>query len=156
MQVWIGIDIGSRGAVVALFEDGTVKTIPLKSAVDITNFLYDIEESHTIFNVALEDVHAIYGSSAKSNFGFGFNTGWIHGIIETFGLKPKMVPPKTWQKYLGFTQKGKLIKQEVADIVLELYPDVKKDLYGSKGALRDGVSDALAIAHYARGNINGN
>jgi len=57
------------------------------------------------------------------------------------------VQPKKWQKTIGVTKKGKEIKKEVASICSRLYPDA--EIYGPKGGLLDGKSDALMIAHYA-------
>ena len=51
-----------------------------------------------------------------------------------------------WQKSIGVKAKGKAIKKDVADICSRLYPLV--DIYGPRGGLQDGLSDALMIAHY--------
>lgn len=96
----------------------------------------------------IEDVHAIFGSSAKSTFNFGFNVGILHGIIRTLNLPLDLVQPKAWQKHAGVMAKGKLIKNEVKDIGQRIYPGAQ--VFGPKGGLLDGRSDALLIASYCK------
>ncbi|GAA3953591.1 hypothetical protein GCM10022278_10530 [Allohahella marinimesophila] len=61
-----------------------------------------------------------------------------------------MVRPQDWQAMFGLAtgEKDKSRKkQQIADKALELYPAA--NLYGPKGGLKDGRSDALLIARYA-------
>lgn len=97
--------------------------------------------------ILIEKVHAIQGTSAGSNFTFGYNTGGINWLCECSGSGVDHVTPKTWQKYLGVTKKGKLIKKEVGELIQKLYP--KANIKGPRGGLLDGRADALAIAHFA-------
>ena len=109
----------------------------------------------------LEEVHSIFGTSAKSNFNFGYNVGQIHVIAQMSGLtvdrvQPKLwqkttqIPIKTWKKGTSPGIKKTALKKAVEQRCLELYPYVKDKLYGPKGGLLDGRSDSLMIAHYAR------
>jgi len=95
----------------------------------------------------IEDVHSIFGTSAKSNFNFGFNTGLITGIARSSGATVDLVTPKKWQKHIGVKTKGNAIKKEVAEICNRLYPHIS--VKGPRGGLLDGLSDSLMIAHYA-------
>lgn len=100
----------------------------------------------------IEDVHSIFGSSAKSNFTFGFNTGLLHGIIRSLGLPLDQVQPKAWQKHIGVksTVKGKDVKLAVADIVQKMYPSITSEIYTPRYRLIDGRSDATGIASYCK------
>ena len=101
-----------------------------------------------INTVWLENVHSLYGMSAKSNFSFGRNFG-IALAIAKLGTSDgliQQVTPKIWQKYVGVTAKGKAIKQQVAKIAQYLYQQA--ELHGKRGGLLDGRSDALMIAYY--------
>ena len=60
---------------------------------------------------------------------------------------------KIWQKYIGVTAKGKDIKKQISEIALKLYPTA--NIYGKRGGLLDGRSDALMIAHYGVHNHEG-
>lgn len=96
----------------------------------------------------IEEVHSIFGVSAKANFNFGYNVGLVNTLALCSGNMVDKITPKKWQKAVGVksTSKGKDIKKDVAGICSRLYPDIK--IYGPKGGLDDGKSDALMIAHY--------
>jgi hypothetical protein len=143
-----GIDPGANGAIAVLDSENpdSVALLDLKkfSIYETIKWLHD-KKINTIW---LENVHSLYGMSARSNFGFGRNFG-IALAIAKMGTSDgliQQVTPKIWQKYIGVTVKGKAIKQEVAKIAQELYPDA--ELHGKKGGLLDGRADALMIAHY--------
>lgn len=97
--------------------------------------------------IMIEKVHSIQGSSAKSNFNFGRSVERVNLLADLTGESVDMVTPKAWQKHIGVTAKGPAIKKDVAAIAKRLYPGA--DLYGPRGGLLDGRSDALMIAHYA-------
>ena len=144
-----GIDPGNSGALCVL--DISVSPVHIcfldikkHTAYEIGKWLHE----HLVQSVWIEDVHSLYGMSAKSNFGFGRSVGTITAIAEitTKGKPVNKVTPKVWQKNIGVTSKGKDIKYNVAKLALELYPAA--DIYGKQGGLLDGRSDALMIAHY--------
>ena len=146
-----GIDPGANGAVCVLDSNDPVyialldlgKTTPF----DAAHWLQK-QKPDTVW---IEDVHSLFGMSAKSNFSFGRNLGSILAITELLkGIPPKTVTPKVWQKYIGVTAKGKAIKKQVAKIAQYLYPQA--ELHGKRGGLLDGRSDALMIAHYGLHN----
>jgi len=147
-----GIDPGANGAVCVLDSNDPVyialldlaKTTPF----DAAHWLQK-QNPNTVW---IEDVHSLFGMSAKSNFGFGRNLGLAIAIsqIATKGDVAKTVTPKIWQKYIGVTAKGKDIKKQISEIAIKLYPTAT--LYGKRGGLLDGRSDALMIAHYGLHN----
>lgn len=150
-----GIDPGANGAIAVLdsANPDSVALLDLKnnSIVNVHNWLVKelnykpkLSKQCTFW---IEDVHSLFGMSAKSNFRFGKNLGTVHAIAELFNHElPSTVTPKIWQKYVGVTAKGKAIKQQVAEIATRLYPTA--NVYGKRGGLLDGRSDALMIAHY--------
>lgn len=149
MKIWIGVDPGASGAICALGEDGsTVFKDYDVNPYSMASWLHDLSQSHDIHMCMIEDVHAIFGSSAKGTFNFGFNVGILHGIIRTLGLPLDLVQPKAWQKHFGVTAKGKEIKKNVAEIAIRLFPTA--EIYGIKGGLLDGRSDALLIAAFCK------
>ena len=147
-----GIDPGANGAIAVLDSENpdSVALLDLKtvSIYTATKWLYNKKVTHTW----LENVHSLYGMSARSNFAFGRNFGIALAIAKlgTTDAPIQQVTPKVWQKYIGVTVKGKAIKQEVAEIAQGLYPTA--ELYGKRGGLLDGRSDALMIAHYGLHN----
>ena len=143
-----GIDPGANGAIAVLDSENpdSVALLDLNkwSIYDTTQWLYN----HHVSAIWLESVHSLYGMSAKSNFGFGRNFGIAFAMakVGTSGGDVQQVTPKTWQKFVNVTVKGKDIKKQVAEIATSLYPAA--NVYGKRGGLLDGRSDALMIAHY--------
>lgn len=147
-----GIDPGTSGAMCVLDSEDPTYTalLDLKkhSIYAATKWLHN-EQVDTIW---LEDVHSLFGMSAKSNFGFGRNFGIALAIaqIASAGDNILRVTPKVWQKFVGVTVKGKEIKKQVSDIAQGLYPTAI--LHGKLGGLLDGRSDAMCIAHFGINN----
>lgn len=153
MKMWIACDPGKNGGMSFLYEDNSMKFLdndqPLQNLIDNIKF---ITKGYDVQMCMIEDVHSIYGASAKSNFQFGFNTGLMHGIIRSLDLPLGQVQPKAWQKHIGVkgTVKGKAVKQAVADIVTGLYPRITSDVYTPRGRLIDGRTDAAGIVTYCK------
>lgn len=172
-KIYVGIDIGKNGGVVSIHPDGEVVTqrVPLiKDEID-TKALGDIIEAYLDFGkpnliFGLEDVHSIYGVSAKANFQFGRAAGLIEGYITAFKLSHQYVQPKTWQavSFLGVPKLFKPLeagkKNAQADTkamaliaAQRLYP--MADLIANIRARKphDGIIDSLLIAHYLKQTI---
>lgn len=149
-KAWIAVDPGAKGYSCLLIPD--IKTIEFKSnkdkPTDILSWYSEIDNCYDIRVVLIEDVHNIYGVSSKSNFNFGYNTGFISGIVYATGVSIDKVAPKKWQKELSITSKGKDIKPEVYEKAISLYPYAQ--LTKVRGGKDYDKSDALMIAHYAR------
>lgn len=143
-----GIDPGTKGALCVLDQKdpGHLSFLDINkhTTYELSKWLY-LQQVDSIW---IEDVHSLFGMSAKSNFGFGRNLGMITAVAEiaSKGKLINKVAPKVWQKYIGVTKKGKAIKYNVATIAITTYPTAA--IYGKKGGLLDGRSDALMIAHY--------
>ena len=102
-KVFIGIDVGKDGGIVALNEDQEViakYTIPRIGTKVNYKALNEIFKSFKLSNVvvAIEDVHAFHNASAKSTFSFGEIKGFKIGSLETLEYRYIMVQPKAWQK----------------------------------------------------------
>lgn len=150
-KVWIGIDVGTKGQICALRADNNVAFLPTTTQpLLMLDWFKTIAEECNVMITVVENVHAIFGSSAKSTFSFGYNAAVVEIIPLAAGLSVAKVNPKQWQKVIGLktTTKGKAIKKEVASICQKLYPKVS--IYGARGGLLDGKSDALMLAHYAK------
>ena len=160
-----GIDPGATGAICVLdsHDPAHVALLDLKKNT-ISDTYYWLKDELGLQNkdktaeIWVEDIHSMYGMSAKSNFGFGRNLGVVTAVAEIVKgtlhgmsvITIKTVTPKVWQKYIGVTAKGKAIKQQVSKIAQYLYPQA--ELHGKRGGLLDGRSDALMIAYYGLHN----
>jgi len=124
----------------------------------IYSWLTEADRQVHISKIMLEDVHSLFGMSAKSNFNFGKNLGIVETLLKLQELPMEIVQPKKWQKFIGVdipkeikgAKRSKAIKTRVAELCEELYPGCK--IWGPKGGLMDGRSDALMLAHYALHN----
>ena len=145
----VGIDPGAKGAV-CVYEPLSryIKFVDLDKTTweDLVFYLSTCSISH----VFVEQVRSLPGMSAKSNFSFGYNIGQLDTALELAGLSPIKVLPKVWQRVVGVSIPSKTNSRDrkliTADRCLELFPDA--EIYGPKGGLKDGRSDALLIAHY--------
>jgi len=144
-----GIDPGSKGAMCVLDSNDSAYLALLDldktTTYEATKWLHHQQ----VDSIYIEDVHSLFGMSAKSNFTFGKNLGLVTAMAEitSKGSLPNLVTPKVWQKFVGVTVKGKLIKKQVAEIVSRLYPSA--NITGKKGGLLDGRSDSILITYYA-------
>ena len=83
-KTYIGIDPGSKGFIAVMHPDGTREYCSLQDCDyhDIAIFLKNIktlcEESCVC---CMEEIHAIFGSSAKSTFSFGKTFGVLQGLL---------------------------------------------------------------------------
>ena len=148
LKAYIGCDPGAKGSICLLVPDN--KTVEFCDTnippIQIIEWLEDVFLKYDIQMIMIEEVHSIFGTSAKSNFNFGFNVGLLHGIFRVTPVGLDLVKPKEWQKYIGVKAKGKDIKKDVASICQRLYPTVS--IHTERGRLLDGRSDALMIAYY--------
>jgi len=110
----------------------------------------------------IEDVHAIFGSSAGATFSFGYICGSIHTLIACCQIPLTKVQPKAWQKviYQGIPEirkpskngkKGRLDTKAMSAVAAKrLFPTADLRKNEKCKVVHDGIVDALLIAEYAR------
>ena len=114
-KIYIGIDPGSKGFVAVDYGDGNHEfcAIADNDYHDIALFLSNVKALHEGRVVCcMEEIHAVYGSSAKATFSFGEVFGVLQGILVALGIGYHLVPPKTWQKEI-WVNKDKVYKSKV-------------------------------------------
>jgi len=147
---YIGIDIGANGAIACL-GDGSLFYDTLKDGRWIS---YLAKHKNAV--VAIEDLHSIYGASAKSNFQFGLNNGYVIGVLETLKIEYIKVAPKKWQKEMWkdiepVRNKGKVDTKATSLLAARLmYPNEQFLASSRSSVAHDGIVDAILIAHYAQ------
>ena len=149
-QLFIGIDPGATGAI-CLLEPVEQKIAFCETTLlfpKLVEWLLRAKNEGNLRFATVEDVHSIPGAASKSSFNFGRNLEKLHNALAMAGIPTDLVRPKVWQKTIGLRPKipKDKIKKEVAAIATRLYPSAS--LYGPRGGLLDGRSDALMIAHY--------
>ena len=98
-KAYLGIDVGGKGYLSLQYKGKwTFLSIIDSDWYEVDKF---IKEQKNIYNdnlvCVIEDVHAIYGSSAKATFNFALNKGMLLGILTANCVSYHLVPPKTWQ-----------------------------------------------------------
>lgn len=161
MKIRAAFDVGKDGAFVVFRDEKPIeKTVmpTIGNQIDLTsirNILrkYDCENIH----VVIEDVHAIFGASAKSTFNFGWSLGILEGMLAGTGIPYTKVAPKTWQKEMwqGIApvyKSARTIDTKATSLIAakRLFPN--EDLRRSERAIlpHDGIVDALLMAEYCR------
>lgn len=167
-KAYVAIDPGKSGGVVAMVNDVLIGKwiIPiLGDDIDIKALYRIISDLISQYNVTLvlEDVHSIFGTSAASNFAFGFVCGVIEAIVVSQGVRLIKVQPKVWQKVVwtnsDMQYKPKKPDQKKASVdtkatsllaATRLYPgeDFRKSVRAK--IAHDGIVDACCMCYYAR------
>lgn len=160
-------DVGKDGALV-VFEGDTIiykivtpkigDQIDLRKIKEILSTL-DLKNIH----IVIEDVHAIFGSSAKATFNFGWSLGILEGLLTMAQIPYTKVAPKDWQRemwqgvkpiYKPQKTEGqrKIVDTKATSLLAaqRLFPtiDFRKSERADKP--HDGIVDAILMADYCR------
>lgn len=168
-RVYLGIDVGSKGFITVNSQNGMYfYSIEDNDYYQLANILRDIKELYPNIVCAIEEVHAIFGSSAKSTFSFGEINGLLKGLLIANKIPYHLVPPKKWQSemwdnkdmvvtYKPITIKGKQVmkkdvntKQTSYNACKRIFPDI--DLRKTQRCKKfdDNKVDSILISEYAR------
>lgn len=169
MKYYIGIDPGVKGCISIVDETGKfiesfflLKNAKNVDAVEISNTLLNLSKYEDNCHVIIENIHAIFGSSAKGTFNFGFIAGLIEGVIATIGLPYTKVNPKIWQKEMfrgvnvitkpSTTDKTQVIDTKKMSFLAShrIFPTVDLRRTNKCKNEDDNFSDSLLMAEYGR------
>lgn len=173
-KLYIGIDPGSVGFVAAQ-EDGVWQHHPLDGCdwAKLHDMFAEWRAGHSEIVCVIEDVHAIYGSSAEATFNFGYVCGMLRMLLVSTRIPYVMVQPKEWQKEMWMNadivshrktlerKDGKSITRTIVDTkptsinaATRLFPTIdfrKNTEEGSRcRKLDDNKVDATLICEYGR------
>lgn len=169
MKRYIGIDPGAKGFV-SVIDNGEYRFCSIEDTnnQELSAFLLN-ETLGKEVTVVLEDVHALYGSSAEGTFKFGFIKGFLMGLLVAHKIPYTLVQPKEWQQEIWTNadmvvnakkvkqKNGKEVNRRETDTkatstnaALRLFPGV--DFRKSEKCRKadDNKIDALLMAEYAR------
>lgn len=168
-RVYLGIDVGSKGFVT--LNTGTelrFYSIADNDAYQLSNILHDIKAEFQNVVCAMEEIHAIFGSSAKATFAFGEINGLLKGLLIANKIPYHLIAPKKWQSeiwdnkdmvvsYKTVTIKGKQVskkevntKQTSFNAAKRIFPAVDLRKTERCKNLDDNKCDSLLISEYAR------
>jgi len=171
-KVRIGIDPGKQGGIFICFPGNKFEFFK----IPLIGKEYDIHEMNSVIQLntdsdffdyyaVIEDVHAIFGSSANATFDFGFGCGLLEGILTANKIPYTKVQPKKWQAEMfeGIPKQTKLSSSKKTSVTdtkrmaemaaKRLFPNI--DLRASEKCSKshDGKVDALLICEYCRRNF---
>ena len=159
MKYYLGIDVGKDGGL-ALYnsETGSLMTWLIPDDLKVLDECFSEirrEVGASDILVLIEDVHSIFGSSAKSNFQFGRIKGVKEALSVCWFGGYELVQPKKWQSRvwieedIALKENGrKETKLTSANAAKRLFPgyDFRKSERARKP--HDGLVDAALIALY--------
>ena len=167
-KIYVGIDPGAKGFITAVVNGNhDFLSISDNNVIEINKYLASLKSQGEVVAI-MEEVHAIFGSSAKATFSFGEIFGLLKGLLIANTIPYHLIPPKTWQKeiwanpdmvvvYKQVVVKGKATtRKEVntkatsLNAALRLFPDV--DFRKTERCKKpdDNKVDSLLIAEYGR------
>lgn len=167
-KIYIGADPGSDGFI-SVIDNGEYRFLPIDGTppLDIGKFIGEYKDKECI--AILEDVHAVFGSSAQGTFNFGFSKGLLFGLLIAHKIPYVLVAPKDWQNAVWInadkeftTQKQHLkdgsertikkvdTKSTSINAARRLFPDVDFRKSARAKKPHDGKVDALLMAEYGR------
>lgn len=166
----MAIDPGSKGYV-AMQVDGEFKFFAVADydILALATEFKSIRERHDDIVCVIEDVHAIHGSSAASTFTFGFNKGYLIGLLAASRIPYVLVQPKEWQKAMwcnsdivyatrhSMSKTGKVITRKPVDTkntsinaARRLFPNIDFRKSERSKSVDDNKVDATLMCEYAR------
>lgn len=168
-KLYIGIDVGSKGFI-SMQKDGKWQFFSIEDndLYQLSQIMMNARADNLNIACVIEDVHAVFGSSAKATFAFGFNKGYLIGLLAANHIPYTLVQPKDWQKemwsnsdmvvtYKEVTVKGKKVskkevntKQTSINCAKRLFPtmDFRKSERSKK--IDDNKVDSILMCEYAR------
>lgn len=170
-KTYVGIDPGSKGFISVIYPDNSKDFVSIadNNELSLSRELRKIKErSNNNVVACMEEIHAIFGSSAKATFSFGQIFGILKGILITLEMPYHLVQPKEWQKEIWINsdmvvsfettkRNGKEIKHKKVNTKLtsfnasrRLFPNIDFRKSDRCKNLDDNKSDSLLIAEYAR------
>lgn len=168
-KLYIGIDVGSKGFI-SMQIDGKWSHFSIEDndLYQLSQIMHNARKDNTDIACVIEDVHSVFGSSAKATFQFGFNKGYLIGLLAANHIPYTLVQPKEWQRemwqnsdmvvtYKDVVIKGKKTtkkevntKQTSINACKRLFPmiDLRKSERAKK--IDDNKVDSILMAEFAR------
>jgi len=166
-MIYISIDPGAKGAIVVTNGEKMIRKemMPLKKDRTIDSgrlfdmFRQELDAMSMVsdIKICIEEVHSLYGMSAKSNFNFGRNFQAPISVLDSLECEWEFVKAKEWQKEVFgdmeiiLNKKGKKDTKAMSiKRAMELYPEA--DLTPTERAKKpsDGIADALCMCEFIK------
>jgi len=170
-MIRIGVDPGKKGFICIMRDEPHINLHTIKyEGIPLIGKEINLQKMSDIFSdsfvigddihCVIEDVHAIYGSSAKATFTFGWVVGALEALLVANNIPYTKVTPKNWQKvmWVGIPIQKKPNKRTDTKAMSllaakRLFPN--EDLRATKRSkiAHDGKVDSLLLAEYCKRNF---
>lgn len=98
-KAYMGIDPGSQGFISVQYKgEFSHFSIESNDLYQLSKIMADLRSKYANIVCVIEDVHAVFGSAATATFSFGFNKGYLIGLLAANNIPYVLEAPKTWQK----------------------------------------------------------
>lgn len=170
-KLYIGIDVGSKGFI-SMQINGVWAFFSIEDndLYQLSKIMQEARQKHPKIACVIEDVHPVFGSSAKATFQFGFNKGYLIGLLAANQIPYTLIQPKEWQRAIWtnsdmvitykdvFIKGKKVLKKEVntkqtsINACKRLFPtlDLRKSERSKK--IDDNKVDSILMSEFARRN----
>lgn len=168
-KCYMAIDPGSKGFIATQCNgEFSFYSIADNDLHQLAKIIENIRSSNANLVCVMEQIHAIFGSSAKATFSFGEIYGQLQGLLIANKIPYILVQPKEWQKeiwtnpdmvvnYKKVTIKGKDITKKEVDTkntsinaAKRLFPHIDFRKSERCKNLDDNKVDATLMSEYAR------
>ena len=144
-MLYCGIDPGKEGGIVLLTNNKILSHSVMRQDYDFISEIEKLVSNMTDIIFVIEKVSSMPGQGVSSTFKFGYNTGYMYGVLHTLKQRVVEVSPLQWKKYYrisGKKQSLKLSNEKTSLEVRQLYPEMIDVKFHS------GIYDAILIARY--------
>lgn len=147
-MIYLGVDPGASGAIVAIDGDEIVHARNDWTERDVSDWLDNLKMSHEfdapLLHATLEQVSAMPKQGVSSTFKFGMSYGFLRGLLIAHQIPFETVTPVKWQQVMRCRSRGdKNITKARAQ---ELFPSHK---------WTHRTADAVLLAEYGRRMLEG-
>lgn len=163
-MIFVGIDPGASGGLVALYSDGSVRFCRMQNTEEgVWNWMKTFARPHVMPVVAIIEKVSGYvgvGQPGSAMFNFGVSYGGLRMALVAAGIPFEAATPQEWQKFLGIPPRR---KGGVREYGRESMVDAGESKSQWKNRLKAkaeqlfprlvvtlDVADALLIAHYCK------
>ena len=165
---YVGIDPGQKGYMTIERENGKYDFYSFQDndLYKIGDVLAELTKGDDDYMVVMEEIHALFGSSAKATFSFGEIYGTLKGLLIANKIPYSLVPPSKWQKKIwinsdveyihkivcGKPKKTVNTKKTSINAAKRLFPNIDLRRNERCKNIDDNKVDSLLIMEYARRN----
>ena len=165
---YVGIDPGQRGYMTIERANGHYDFYSFQDndLYKIGDVLAELAKSDEEYMVIMEEIHALFGSSAKATFSFGEIYGTLKGLLIANKIPYSLVPPSKWQKKIwinsdveyihkivcGKPKKTINTKKTSINAAKRLFPSIDLRRNERCKNIDDNKVDSLLIMEYGRRN----